>query len=113
MEDSRGLEYFNPQKYLRSRQRRSNWTIWQSVAPKRLQIHKNANYYSRTFESDWTLRESVQAKLRVICQTNTPEVRVSSGQAEKGDRCRAGAGSADMLYSECLNLPEKWRVKWG
>jgi len=29
-------------------------------------------------------------------QTNTSEVRVSSGQAEEGDRDRAGTGGVDM-----------------
>ena len=51
---------------------------------------------------DWTLRESVQAKLRGKGQTNTSEVRVSSRQAEEGNRDRAGTGSVDMLWLRVL-----------
>ena len=38
-------------------------------------------------------------KAQSDCQTNT-EVRVSSGQAEEGDRDRAGTGSADIQHSD-------------
>ena len=60
-----------------------------------------------------TLSVEIIQKYMATCRMCAPEVRVSSGQAEEGDRDCAGAGSADIRYSDCLYLPEKWRVEWG
>ena len=43
---------------------------------------------------DWTVKESVRAKLRVDREAHPPEVRLPAGQAGEGDADGAGAGRA-------------------